>query len=252
MRQNVTKVSSTPYNLVLEATINPVTLGREIFQSYVCFRPNKEQDNGNPNLVLTNNNPNAQIIGTIPLQEKQYWHGLYAKCKLSKVIVKYTPAITQGMATSTGLELQQMENLRLSTNAMMMTTPCYDNIDNVIDDDNFVKGAPAWVTYNDWCSKPYTRQHSIYKPWTRVLKPTQYMKDTSYDNNETSYHKQGSRWVDTDTNVTMHGIKFMCPALLPAGLLPTGTTLQTQPNVLHAFLMGKVQFIYYMKYKQRI
>lgn len=224
------------------------------FRSCVTFRPcTSEALLSVPQLGLGNsNNPAGIPLGTIPDLEYASWSGLYGQTKLGKVIVKYTPAQTMGVTN-------QVSDLGVSTfaasDAIMWTCPFYDNANKFLTSGNVVAIPPDEAGMSTVKVSPYARKHSIYKPWTRVLRPSFFELTTDYIGSTEMARKRGTGYVDLNSasagGIDLTGLCVMMPALRRGGESDSGTSPQFYPAVGNIFVLGKLTFTYLQMFKTR-
>lgn len=247
-KQYVTKCITQDYDLYMQAT----GTGR-YFQLYVEFNPGLDEVLAVEPLLVANNSSSSvavNTIGTITAGEQTAIKSMYGKTKLAKVIVKYRPAATMGVSQFLN-PLSPTVVQSLSATNTMLTVPIYENTDDVVSAAGQYTQIPTQATYSSNKMKPYAREHSIYKPWTRVLKPQMTFVDTMYTGG-VAYTKN-SRWIDlTGTQAIHHGFLLNIPALKPAGLIVTATAPATIPQDLQSFILGKLTFTFYQKFKTRV
>ena len=238
--------------MALSSTIKMVSTvaGGNSFTGYIQFAPT----NNFPiaSVVLSNDvNNQAQVQGCLP-GEKAIWPQLYAKTKLHKVVVKYIPAMTQGMPayaiTQTGAAIPPIS---FSAAATMYTIPIYDNVDEVINNLGVLITGTSSADLEKQLVKPYCRQHSIYKPWTRVLTPKLFNKYLTFENDDV-FRKSGG-YVDMGNDqITMNGLFIGMEPLTEGGLTVANTANDVNfPGNGQAFVLGELQFIIYQSFKTR-
>jgi len=240
---NVSKVKSLSYQLAMSA-VDPVVLGvNDAFSLFLTFQP---AGFSNPSrLDLTNQVAHA-VASLSPGPSTISFASLYSKCYLSKVIIKYFPAVTEG--------LTPLNNLPLSAANTITTVPIYDSIDNIMN-----KTKQTSVNSADELElvqrRPYTKIHSIYKTFTRVLKPTQFTQYNSYSTEAASNnYTKAKRWIDLNDNDTrVYGLLIGMRQFLTGGAFSPGAPTQIYPVASgEGFELGRLEVTMYTKYKIRI
>lgn len=219
------------------------------FQGFFQFAPT---NNSTINVATLSNGSNnqAQVQGCLP-GEKSTWPLLYAKTKLHKVIVKYIPAQTQGMAAYLPGATVAPTAINFSQAAVMYTIPVYDNVDEVLDPFGVISVGQTVTDLEKQLVKPYCRAHSIYKPWTRVLSPKLFMKYGTYENDDV-FRKSGGYVDMANDSITMNGLYIGMEPLSQAGLVPGNTGTDANfPAEGQAFVLGELQFTIYQSFKTR-
>lgn len=223
------------------------------FQAYLQFAPTTQQ----LDTVIGLNNTAAtasQALGTLGVSDGAAWGELYAKTKVNKVIVKYMPACSQGMGgliSSTATSPVLPAGLTFSSSAVMYTIPIYDNVDNVMDDLGKIVPAPTQAGLNAVIQKPYTKAHSIYKPWTRVLTPKEYMTYNSYQGSDV-FAKRGGFFDLTNTGIRLNGLYIGMESISVGGLYTNGgANVEGFPTQGQSFNLGQIQIQVYQSFKVR-
>jgi len=242
---------SLGYDLIMVAAPGSATL--QTFQAYLQFAPTTQQLDTIINLNNTTGS-SAQALGTLGVSDGAAWGELYAKTKVNKVIVKYMPACTQGMGgliSATGTSPVLPAGLTFSSSAVMYTIPIYDNVDNIIDDLGKLVPAPTQTALNTVIQKPYTKAHSIYKPWTRVLTPKEYMTYNSYQGGDV-YAKRGGFFDLTNPVIRLNGLYIGMESISVGGLYTNvGLNAEGFPTAGQAFNLGQIQIQIYQSFKVR-
>lgn len=251
-RPNVQKFTSMSYDLVMKATVDP-DVNNWAFQAYIAWQPWANQTNNITNLELQNNiTQTARILGTLA-DEADRWKSLYAKTKLSKVIVKYMPSVTQGMTGVSNGTLDSyttQDIFSLCASNAMYTIPIYDNVDDIINNTLTVTKNVSYQGTTNVLTKPYVKSHSIYKPWTRVIKPKAFIKTPLYTGDDSLYKK--NMYIDAaNGNTLLNGLFITMPPLTGGGFIPAGQTDLTIPKVGDLIKLGRLQFTYYQKFRTR-
>lgn len=170
-------------SLDLRMTYDTNGLGGGIFRQYITFGLTNQStvlssiDMLNTTVtVATQTSFPAIRLGTLGIKEADSWKELYAKTKLTKVVIKYYPSVTMGInniTQATG-DVAPVPG-QLAQSAIMYTIPIYENVDDIVFSNGQLKMDSAKSSLEDTLNKPYAKAHSIYKPWTRILKPTNFM-----------------------------------------------------------------------------
>lgn len=244
-RVNTQKIMAVSYDLSMEPTIVSSDTNFA-YQAYIQWRPCVGQALVQPKIAMVNNSTtNAQTFGTLPNSEATNFSAIYAKTKLSKVVIKYMPCITQGMAGTT---------LNLAANNNMYTIPIYDNVDDIVSTGGICNQSVALATFQNTIIKPYTKVHSIYKPWTRIIKPKCFLTTPGYEVADTTHLFKKDMYLDFDNvESRLNGLLITMPPLSAGGFLPSATPDTYLPvfgtNVVK---LGRIQMIYYQKFKTRV
>jgi hypothetical protein len=230
-----------------------------IFRQYITFAPT----NGSTvlsSIDLLNDIVNSTTqtsfpairLGTLGNLEEGSWKQLYAKTKLVKVVIKYFPAVTMGLnqVTQTTGDVAPVAN-QFAQSAIMYTIPIYDNVDDIVYASGQIKTTSSKAELEDSLNKPYAKAHSIYKPWTRIMKPTNFMNYTTYGG-QSIYNKR-SGFIDlSNSDVTLNGLYIAAPPLTVGGLIPTTNPVASSyPGLGESFVLGRLQITYYQKFKMR-
>jgi len=240
---------NTSLDLVMTYTAAAITTS--IFRGYVQWEPTGTSGLSD-DLIVTNGATTRQLFGTLPNLEATAWKALYGKTKLSKVVVKYYPAITMGINQATIGTTVTPTTGSLSQAAVMYTIPIYDNVDDIINEDGTLAQGVGRNDLEDALNKPYSKCHSIYKPWTRVIVPKVYMKSPTWETGVNLYSKRGG-YVDLSTGVDMNGLYIAIPPITLGGLqADPGLANQTNyPATGQKMILGRVTFTYYQKFMTR-
>lgn len=175
--------------------------GPQIFRTYLMFCIN--QDEAVLPVTIKMNDAvdagNAYVISPMTTQQLNSWKELYGKTKFMKCVIKYHPANTMGY-TATGqsnTSVPQPINISYSSCANMYTIPIYENTDYIVNESQGIRTKNNTRQLADIISKPYCKEHSIYKPWTRVLVPKLTCNYPTYPaiSNSTIQQKRGG-WID--------------------------------------------------------
>lgn len=226
------------------------------FRQCITFRPGGgETLSVLPQLSLSNLAASvASPLGTIPDGELGSWASLYSQTFLSKVIAKYTPAQTMGVSNQVSTS---GETTFAASDAVMWTVPFYDNVDKFLSTSNTVVVDPDESGMSTVKVSPYARKHSIYRPWTRILRPSAFLFTNEYIGTGTLYHKRRS-FMDfggssgSESSLDMNGLCIMMPALRRGGEAnPSTTTPQFYPADGNIFVLGKLTFTYVQIFKTR-
>jgi len=223
-----------------------------IFSAYVQWGP-CDGSGVASDLTLSNAATlNAQIYGTIPAREETAWKSLYGKTKLCKIVVQYFPAVTEGINQAVVTSGIAAAANSLSQAAVMYTIPIYDNVDDIISTTGAVVAGQTRTDLEDNLNKPYTKCHSIYKRWTRIIKPKFFMSSPTYDAS-ILFSKRGG-FVDLSTDaIDLNGLYIAMPPLTVGGLQANASALNqsTYPSGGQRFVLGRLQFTYYQKFMTR-
>lgn len=243
----MTKVVSLSQNLVMISTVG----GSENFQAYLQFAPTSNQATNTIIPMVNAGSPSSIVIGTLA-GEQTAWPALYSKTKIHKIVVKYIPAQTCGMGgytpgTTTSPGTLAIPTINFSQAAVMYTIPIYDNVDDLIDN----TGKLLSNDVQTQLVKPYVKAHSIYKPWTRVLTPKQYMTYTSFQGAQ--IFKPIGGYFDLDNVGTLlDGLWMGMEPLTQGGLQQSNINGdQNFPPVGFSFVLGEIQMTVYQSFKVR-
>jgi len=245
----MTKITSLGYDLVMSAgdVVNTTT-----FRCYMQWAPCIEQTDK----VITMSNittPAVTTLGTLPSGEGDSWKNLYAKTKIHKIVVKYMPAVTQGMAgvvPGAGGISPIAPPLTFANSAEMYTIPIYDNVDSVITDLGGIIPKPTDQDLNNMIQKPYTKAHSIYRPWTRIISPKEFMSYQSYQGGDL-YQKRGGYFDLSNDVCRLNGLFIGMEPISIGGLSNGANVLESFPNNNDIFNLGKLQITMYQSFKVR-
>lgn len=217
----------------------------QTYQMYIHWSPtgNEVLGAGLPVIEMFNTLPiGAFTMGSIPDTEVANWSALYSKTKLAKVVVKFTPSST----VFSGQGLNQA--------ATMTTIPIYDNYDDIISTGGQLTQDPAANNIlSHMKQKPYARTTSIYKPWTRVIKPKNYLEMPGYFGPDT--FKPSTQWFDlSQTGIRIGGLYII---MNPITNYVTGTpspVYTPEPTINDAglFCLGRLTFTMYQRFKTRV
>ena len=238
---------SQSFDLIMVNT-QSITNNAWVFQQYIQWAPWQNQPNTINTINLSNaTNNSAEVLGPLG-DEADRWQNLYGKTKLSKVIVKYYPAQTQGM---TGID-SNTTDYQLAASNTMFTIPIYDNVDDIISTSSLVTKGITYQGLANTLTKPYAKCHSIYKPWTRVIKPTTYLNAAGYVTADNSHYYKKQTYIDANNNgTTVNGLYICMPPLSSAGLLPAEQDISYFPAEDERFILGRLEFTYYQKFRTR-
>lgn len=224
-----------------------------VFRTFIQWLATDDQVDGD---ILMSNGATigATALGTIPGGESASWQSLYGYTKVHKIVVKYYPACTVGMGavipSTTVSGGPQPGTIAFSANAVMYTIPVYDNVDSVIDPVGKILINNSAAGLQNMLAKPYAKSHSIYKPWTRVLTPKQYMTYPTFENN-TLYAKRGG-YMDMSKQIILNGLYISCEQMTVGGLvLDVGDNEQSFPKSGQVFNLGRIETIVYQSFKIR-
>jgi len=246
-------------SLDLRMTYDTNGLGGGIFRQYITFGLTNQStvlssiDMLNTTVtVATQTSFPAIRLGTLGIKEADSWKELYAKTKLTKVVIKYYPSVTMGInniTQATG-DVAPVPG-QLAQSAIMYTIPIYENVDDIVFSNGQLKMDSAKSSLEDTLNKPYAKAHSIYKPWTRILKPTNFMAYNTYGGQ--TINRKGSGWVDlSNPDVTLNGLYIAAPPLTVGGLVPTTNPIASAyPGLNESFVLGRLQITYYQRFKMR-
>jgi len=236
------KATSVPAQLRLTAVVSPTTTA-SVFWAYIQFQPCKS---GAPGVVenLDVINQTGNLALKFPtLSTGDSWDSVYSKTKLKKVVARYYPAVTQGLADN-------IPGASLSAACTFVTCPIYDNVDDIIDTTGAVTLAPTMAALQEVLRKPYARTHSIYKPVTRVLSPKSFLSTPSYQGAVQQFYKK-SLFLDlSNQEVTLNGLLIGVPALHSGGLSPDGANVPF-PETGEFYTLGNVNLTYIQSFKVR-
>jgi len=213
----------------------------QYYYQYIQFRPcNNITNTANPEITMTNlGQSTAFYLDTLPETE---WTKIYAKTRLQKVVVKYIPAITEGIAGTSATNLSMCNS--------MYTIPIYDNVDAILDSAGEYVPDTARETLNDLLVKPYSKCHSMFKPWTRIIKPTSFLKAPGYESGDHFYKK--NFFIDlANTDEAMNGLLVLAEPVQTAGLLTGIGQPPKFPTQGNSFVLGRIQFTCYQSFKTR-
>jgi len=247
-------------SLDLRMTYGAGATDSTIFRQYITFAPTNGSsilssiDMFNTPVNTTSQTSFAAIrLGTLGSEEAGAWKDLYAKTKLVKVVMKYYPAVTMGVnsvSQAVAGDVAPVSN-QLAQSAIMYTIPIYENVDDIVYPSGQVKTNQGKGALEDNLNKPYAKAHSIYKPWTRIMKPTNFMAYPTYGGQ--TINRKSSGFIDlSNTDVTLNGIYIAAPPLTVGGLIPTANPVQSAyPGTGESFVLGRLQITYYQKFKMR-
>jgi len=245
----MTKITCLGYDLIMSAGAPPNTL---TFRCYMQWAPCSEQTDK----IITLGNLQTDTVttlGTLPSGEGDSWKNLYGKTKIHKIVVKYMPAITQGMAGvvpgTTGLSPAPAA-LTFSNNAEMYTIPIYDNVDSVITDLGTIVPKPTDQDLNNMIQKPYTKAHSIYRPWTRIISPKEFMSYQSYQGGDL-FQKRGGYFDLSNDVCRLNGLFIGMEPISIGGLTSGANVVESFPGDGAIFNLGKLQITVYQSFKVR-
>ncbi|AXH73135.1 MAG: putative capsid protein [Cressdnaviricota sp.] len=219
------------------------------YNCFIDFHPIQAMSlASNQQILLTNVKPST-LVGLNTIPDLTAIRALYSKTKLLKVIVKYTPAIT------IGAQNVQAANGFWAANAIMGTMPVYDNVDD------FVNQIPQVIYPTDYQnalrakSKPYFREHSIYKPWKRVINPIAYIEQDAYQTSTDIgwYKKIPTPWVDFDSPFAeLYGFFIQMPVIKQAGVFSGSLLPEEIPGSNQdQFYFGRLTFTFVQAFKIR-
>lgn len=250
-KPHIIKTYAISYDITMEPSVTPDS-SAFAFQTYLQWKPAGSQSASPIKVVLTNNTTTAaQSLGTLPSAESSTWGSLYAKTKLSKVVVKYIPAITQGMS-GTSTAGANTTSFNLSAANIMYTIPIYDNVDDIVSASGVVQKDVSYPQFSNTLTKPYTKAHSVYKPWTRVIKPTTFLNTAGYQTNDTTHLFKKNMYIDISNNTqVLNGLLITMPPLSAGGILPATGSDQYIPIATQTVKLGRLQMTYYQKFKTR-
>lgn len=254
------------YNLQMQCAGTTSQSG--IFRAYVVFCINSGTENVSTITLsddINETNLLAQIIAPVNTKQLAAWFELYSKTKFMKCVVKYYPAMTEGIAQTNIVGTGPTPTaLNFAANANLYTCPIYENVDNIITDQGRLRVKNTTQALNDILAKPYCKEHSLYRRFTRVLVPKLTCGYQTYPNDiiasaATINQKRGG-WIDlvrgnaTDTDqadnvVIHHGLYITAQPIQQAGLLNTATTNSTYPLAGQKFVIGRLTFTSYIAYK---
>lgn len=240
----MTKCTSLSYQFYMESSVT----GLNNFQAFIQFAPTSNQAANSGVINLVNSpNPTSLVLGTLA-GEQSAWPALYGKTKIHKIVMKYIPAQTCGMAGQTPGATVTAATINFSQSAVMYTVPVYDNVDDVIDDTGKIVTGTDVQSY---LIKPYCKAHSIYKPWTRVLTPKQYMTYTSY-NGAQCFKKMGGYFDLDNVGTLLNGLWIGMEPITQGGLVPNNVQVdQSFPPINTVFVLGEIQLTIYQSFKTR-
>jgi len=254
-RVQVCKFISQDYDLVMSNT----EAAGGYFRTYLSWRPaGAEALDPIPQITLTNEPvaslPVSQALGTIPATEFTPWTGLYARTKLKKVIVKYTPAQTMGVSNT--VATAGSATTFSAADSVMYTVPVYDNVDYFVNNSSQLQLEPDQSGFSRAKIAPYARKHSIYRPWTRVLSPAIYQITNEFPGSASLREKKHMYFDLNSTGtptelVDVNGLYLVMPFIRPGGEAPTGTGPTLYPAVDSSWVLGKLTFTYVQYFKTR-
>jgi hypothetical protein len=249
---------SQSYNLSLQALIAPAA-ANSYYRAYCRFFTNSgESIVQNPTVIMSNTtNPGVYNFGIVPDNELASWAYLYSNIRLLKIKVSYQPSVTQGLVTSTSAAT-------LAAYATLTDVPILDNIDDIISSGaSTLAIAPTAAAYSHIKQRPFVKEHSIYKPWTRVFVPKFFELIYSPNVGQTSVsgiiEPKSSPWMDlSELSGVGAGVDpldglllFMAP--LSYGGITTAGVPPTYPAALNdSFSLGRLEFEYLLQVKSRI
>lgn len=225
-----------------------------VFRAYMQWLPNSDQVD-NDVTMLNGTAPIGSIrLGTMAIGENTAWQELYGYTKVHKIVVKYYPACTVGMAgvvpSTTVSGGPQPGALSFSANTVMYTVPIYDNVDSVIDSTGKILVSNSNEDLMNMLAKPYAKSHSVYKPWTRVIIPKQYMNYPTFQNSSV-YTKRGG-YADMSQEILLNGLYITCEQMTVGGLvLDIGDNEQSFPKSGQVFNLGRLETTIYQSFKIR-
>lgn len=249
--------NSQAYQVRLNAGALPAT-GNSYYRAYMRFGPNAQESLVvNPIIDLQNTTtPAVTLLGVFPDGELASWGALYSNVKLTSVTVKYTPSVTMGVISTTAATT-------LAASTKMVHVPILANIDDILTPGGpTVSLAPTTGGFSHVKQRPYVRESSIYKSWTRTFTPTYFELVYSPNIGQTSASAiitpkpspfmdlleaggVGGAGVDY-----LDGLLIMSPACSYGGVNPPSNNF---PNVANdIFALGFLEFTYRVHIKSRV
>jgi len=243
-------MTSQDYDLVLDNPSGP----NIYFRAYVPFAMNTDIVVDLPELQMTN----VTAVPALPIpvfsQDFSNWTNVLSSARLAKVIVSYRPAQTMGV-TNVYPGVPGASTFA-AQDAVLMTVPIYENPDRIVDETGALQVDATSAQYAANKMRPYSRIHSIYKPWKRIMKPNLTQLTDAYGTSSsttTDIQKSYSGYVDLSTaaagGMTYNGMLFFMPAIRPGGERLGPEPVPVFPQTGRKFVLGKLTFTFVLALK---